>query len=142
MQIFNYRLSRARRVVENAFGIMAARFRCLFSPLQMDEKTPQYIILGCCTLHNILCERNEPGYLSHLEHEDHNAGNIIPGTWRNDQVAETYTALNRMGRGRHSDEAKHKRNYLMHYFHSEAGKVSWQERMIARQEADTSDEEI
>ena len=59
-----------------------------------------------------------------------------------DQVTETYTALNRMGRGRHSDEAKHKRNYLMHYFRSEAGKVSWQERMIPRQEEDTSDEEI
>ena len=142
MQIFNYRLSRARRVVENAFGIMAARFRCLLSPLQMDEKRAQYIILGCCILHNMLCERNEPGYLSHLEHEDHNAGNIIPGSWRNDQVTETYTALNRMGRGRHTDEAKHKRNYLMHYFRSEAGKVSWQERMIPRQDEDTSDEEI
>ena len=143
-QIFNYRMSRARRTVENAFGILAARFRCLLTPLEMHEERAKYIILGCCTLHNMFCERNEAGYISHgnVDQEDHHSGNVIPGAWRNEKARQTYTNLRRMRGTRHSNRASTKRNYLMHYFCSEAGMVPWQDRMIARQEEDTSDEEL
>ncbi|XP_069618541.1 uncharacterized protein [Ranitomeya imitator] len=53
-RIFNYRLSRARRVVENAFGIMANRFRVFHTPINMKLESIDSVVLACCVLHNFL----------------------------------------------------------------------------------------
>ena len=80
-KIFNYRLSRARRVAENAFGILVHRFRCLLKTLEVQPDTASSITLACLMLHNLmrLCYPT-------LDRNQGDAGNsrgqVIRGAWR------------------------------------------------------------
>lgn len=51
-RIFNYRLCHARRIVENAFGIMTQVFQVFKKPLTLQVDTVIPVILACVTLHN------------------------------------------------------------------------------------------
>lgn len=55
---FNYRLSRARRVSENGFGIMCRHFPIFYQPINLKIETTQNLVVSACILHNLLRENN------------------------------------------------------------------------------------
>ena len=52
-RIYNYRVSRARRVVEHTFGILVSIFRVFEKPISLKLQSVDKVVLACCTLHNI-----------------------------------------------------------------------------------------
>ena len=61
-RIFNYRLSTARRVIENAFGILNACWRVFMQPIQSTVEKSDQIVKATICLHNFLRQTNSFGY--------------------------------------------------------------------------------
>lgn len=125
-RIFSYRLSRARRIVENAFGIMSSRFRILQSAIQLEPNKVEKIVLACTALHNYLRRNHEASYtpVGSMDSENVADGVVAPGSWRADRQL---LPLNRLRRNT-TDEAKNIRKEFTKYFNEE-GAIPWQRRM-------------
>lgn len=57
-RIFNYRLSRARRIIENAFGILVARWQIFQGSICFKLGTVEAILQATCCLHNSIISTN------------------------------------------------------------------------------------
>lgn len=93
-RIFNYRTSRARRVVENAFGILAHRWRVLLTTIQLLPRRAQKVTCGCIVLHNLMRDRYPGLHAADLDQDDGH-GNIIPGAWRQNAMHEVNQVVKR-----------------------------------------------
>jgi hypothetical protein len=119
-RIFNYRLSRARRNVENVFGHICQRFRILRQPIQLDPKKVEIIVMCICCLHNFLL-RNQESRMTYLQLDSDDSLDL----------PDNISRLEQQGSNRSSFDAHKLRDDLCQYFNSEQGSVAWQhERAI------------
>jgi hypothetical protein len=127
-RIFNYRLSRARRVVENVFGIMASIFRVFRKPMLLQPEKVDKIVLACVHLHNYLRKHsskatyNPPGT---FDSEQLDNGTVETGSWRRDhQNLQSFLPIRQVPR-KSSIEAAEIRDEFSEYFISHEGEVPW-----------------
>ena len=127
-RIFNYRLSRARRTVENSFGILANRYGIYQKPINTNIDNVKQIVLATCSLHNMSRKRcprvyTPPGL---VDEESVTDVCIRRGSWR-----DTTVSLRPMSYEgtRPTIEAMNARDALCEYFCT-AGAVPWQNDMI------------
>ncbi|XP_011698103.1 PREDICTED: putative nuclease HARBI1 [Wasmannia auropunctata] len=136
-RIFNYRLSRARRCSENAFGVLGARFQIFRTAMRYDPDDAIRITMTCCCLHNMLrsqaigCARYTPP--NFLDEEDILTGHMRFGEWRLEST-NGLVQLCHHGGNHHATDARLLRNTWTEYF-NEPGAVPWQERVVLGQNA-------
>ncbi|KAB0800103.1 hypothetical protein PPYR_07983 [Photinus pyralis] len=130
-RIYNYRLSRARNVSENAFGLLSARFRILHTAIHMtNPQNITYVVLAICALHNFLIKRKTLyATLRSFDQEDVLTHELQQGEWRNvtTQLENLETSLQKNV----SVAAKTNREKYMEYFNKE-GQVPWQDAMLKK----------
>lgn len=126
-KIYNYRLSRARRMIESSFGILCSQWRILRRPIDTTVDTCMKIVQAIICLHNWLrikdIDHNE--YIpSNLIDQD-NSYSFISDTLSSDSDEGALRNITQCGSNLGSRKAMMIRDTFCHYFNSE-GAVPWQ----------------
>lgn len=127
-RIFNYRLSRARRVSENAFGIMSSSFRVFRKPMLLNPDVATKVTLAAIYLHNYLRNsgsRNVYCSVGMLDSELFKSGEVVTGLWRQDTSDSQINNLPSVPR-RSCLEAQTVREEFAKYFISAQGELQFQ----------------
>jgi hypothetical protein len=107
--------------VENAFGILANRFRVFLAPILLVPEKVQTIVLTACLLHNFLRGKLIQNSLTEASVE----ADIVTVQ----SSGQSWLSLARCQQRRYTDQANEIRNEFCEYFSSE-GSVAWQESML------------
>ncbi|XP_069819612.1 uncharacterized protein [Dendropsophus ebraccatus] len=108
-RIFNYRLTRARRYVECAFGILSSKWRVFQSALQLNPDNVRKVIQACVILHNYVRM-----YEAAVDPELDSTMTSVP------------FPIEVNVRGRPGSSGMAVRDFFADYFLSPEGAVSWQ----------------
>ena len=115
---FNYRLSRARRIVENGFGILSQRFRIYHRRMICSPQVAKQVVLATVVLHNYLTSPNDKLHNYVVENPN------MTKDFQKQAAGLFDLAPTRGNRG--STAAMEVRNRFMHFF-SGVGYVDWQD---------------
>lgn len=130
-RVYNYRLSRGRRIVENVFGILSCVFRVLRKPMLLAPEKAEKVVLTAVHLHNFLRRSisststyTPPGTFDFENVETHD---LTQGQWRVEGMPSgTLLRLKRVPK-KSSVLASEIRDELARYFKSDVGSVPWQD---------------
>lgn len=109
-------MSRARRIVENAFGILANWFQCLLTTLKQESETVhciQSVSLAYVCLHNLMRIQLPALQKAVIDREGGNH-ELIPGALRHEGVMQEVHSIQEGNAG--TREAKQQRLYLKHFY--------------------------
>ena len=141
-RIFNYRLSRARRVIENTFGIATSRFRVFRRPIIAKTEKIKSITKAVVALQNYLMKKrtqnNDNNYnycpTSFID-RDTRLG-ITLRDWSKEQTNSAgLQQISQMGSNNYSRDAKEVRDDFRTYFCSTEGSLDWPLLRVTRDRA-------
>lgn len=130
-RVFNFRLSRARRTIENTFGIIANRWRIFRKPIVSSPDHVIKITQAIICLHNWLRIQdfeNESGVMyvnpELVDRWDNNKQEYISGSWKLDWI-NAFQDITRCGNNSSTIKAIEVREKFCDYFTNE-GSLGWQ----------------
>ena len=134
--VYNYRHSRARRVIENTFGILVSRWRIFNTPINATVENTEKYVKAAIVLHNYLRQTENAAYCpAGFIDSERSTGDINVGNWRNAINVNQQVMIQDLPpvRGsRYRKDAVEMRDALKGYVNSEEGELSWQLEYVRR----------
>lgn len=119
-KVFNYRLSRARRCIECAFGILTAKWRLLGKCIETEVDKAERIVKAICLLHNIIIDREGVDFFKSTKLQD--ADSLSESSLQQIRSCRTFN--------RSSNQANIIRDTFKSYFNG-IGAVPWQNERVS-----------
>jgi hypothetical protein len=116
-RVYNYRLSRARRIVGNAFGILSSRFGIFQKPLPFHPDKVTVFVLASCALHNYLRSQTSARQIYSPDELERGCGA--------ENVANCLRNISQQGVNKSNADARTVREEYCDYFNTN-GSVEWQ----------------